>query len=104
VPLRFKLYLPRMEQLLNTELINLDALEVQIYQKLEELAISADRWPFYMAFSKRCFREFLGFSEATAENDVALLRQEFILRGLDSAVLDQLIPICRDLAQTIKGS
>jgi len=93
-----------MEQLLNTELTNLDALEVQIYQKLDDLGVDSAQQPYYMAFSKRCFVTFLTFSDSTAENDVSLLRQEFILRDLESAVLDQLIPICRDLAQTIKGS
>jgi len=104
VPLRYKLYLPHMRQLLDVELTNLDELERQIYGKLEDLGVSAVSWPFYMAFSKRCFDDFIHFSEETAEDEVGFLRQEFIWRDLDSAILDQLVPICRDKAEIVKGS
>jgi len=104
VPLRFKVYLPRMNELINTELINLDELERQIYDKLDSLGTPSNLYPFYMAFAKRCFETYLQFSDVTAEEEVGLLKQEFILRLLDSATLDQLATICKAKAEIVKAS
>jgi hypothetical protein len=93
-----------MKQLLSIELTNLDELERQIFDKLEELGTPSEQWTYYMAFSKRAFKTYLHFSDPAAAQDVALLKQEFLYRGLDSSVLDQLIPICRDKAEIVKSS
>ena len=103
IPLRIKRYLPRMNALLETELINYDELERQIYEKLEDLGVSSEEWPFYMAYAKRVFETYLRFWNETAEDEVALIRDEFVKRRLDPNVLDQLTPICRSKAQTVRG-
>jgi len=93
-----------MNELLETELINLDELERQIYDKLDDLGVASDLYPYYMAFSKRCFKAYLHFGDPTGEDEVTALKQEFILRLLDSATLDQLVPICKAKAEIIKAS
>jgi len=103
VPIRFKYYLSRMSSLLRTELINLDELERQIYADLDSKSVASDLYPYYMAFSKRVFKTYLDFIEPTASTEAATLKQEFTQRGLDPAILTQLIPICKNIAETIRG-
>ena len=93
-----------MNELLETELINLDELERQIYDKLDSLGTPSNLYPYYMAFSKRCFKAYLHFGDPTGENEVVALKQEFISRDLDSATLDQLAPICKAKAEIVKAS
>ena len=97
IPLRIKRYLPRMNTLLETELTIHDALEVAVFAELTVKGVPSEEWPFYTAFSKRVLRAY----RMGADSEAQTLRQEFILRGLDPTVLDQLIPICRSIADMV---
>jgi len=82
VPIRFKLLQPPMAAHIETELIRLDYLEVQVFALLQGLGVPESEWPYYMAFAKRVYETFMGFWYDTAITEVYTLIAEFVQRGL----------------------
>lgn len=68
------------------------------------MTLTRDQFPYYLAFTKRVFSKCLRFSSDTLEDEKESLKQEFILRGLEAEILDQLIVICQEKAAIIKAS
>jgi len=82
IPIRFKLLQPPMSASIETALIQLDYLEVQVFAKLEQLGVEESEWVYYMAFAKRVWETFMGFWYDTAIVEVYTLIEEFVMRGL----------------------
>jgi len=93
VPLWFKKTLPEGADLLEEWLTNQEELEKQIYAELQEDGVSTDLWVWYAALGRRCFIKCLNFSSETYKKERTSLRNEFILRGLDSHEVDEVISI-----------
>jgi hypothetical protein len=95
LPLRFKLLLPPMHHLIETELTNYDEVERQVLQECEAKGVPTEERPYYLAYGKRVFETYCRVWDATAENEVALITQEFILRDKDEQVLNQIQALMR---------
>lgn len=61
-----------------------------------------EQWPYYMAFAKRAFKFHFNFDQPTADNEVSELIDEFVLRGLNRAVLEQLAAIAKTKGELAK--
>lgn len=68
------------------------------------MTLTREQFPYYLAFTKRVFSKCLRFSDETLEEEKASLRAEFILRGLEDWILDQLIVLCQAHAEAIKAA
>jgi len=103
-PVLIKELLDEATALLAKWLTNYDVVEVPTLADLEAKSVASEQIPYYLAFVKRVFSKCLSFSGSTLEDEKASLKQEFILRGLNSEVLDQLIGICQAKAAIIEAS
>lgn len=65
--------------------------------------VSRAEWPWYLNFARRLLSKCLDFTSETYAQEKESLKQEFILRGLDEAVLDQLIPIIESKCAQIRA-
>ena len=104
IPERFKLLIKPMAAKIETELGQLDYLELQVFALLTELGVAEAEWKNYMAFAKKIYETYMGYWYDTALQESDILIQEFVLRDLDQDVLikvrDQVIEKCakyRDL-------
>jgi len=93
VPLWFKKTVPIGANILQEWLTNQEELEKQIYAELQADGIPTDQWVWYAALGRRCFVKCLNFSSETYAKERTSLRNEFILRGLDSHEVDEVISI-----------
>jgi len=103
VPLWFKKTLPQGASLLEEWLTNQEELELQIYAELAEDGIASELYPYYAALGRRCFVKCLNFSSETYKKERTSLRNEFILRGLDSHEVDEVISIADYKCGLVKG-
>lgn len=103
VPLWFKKTLPEGAALLEEWLTNQEELEKQIYAELQADGIATDLWVYYVALGRRCFVKCLNFSSETYKKERTSLRNEFVLRGLDSHEVDEVISIADYKCGLVKG-
>jgi len=103
VPLWFKKTLPLGANILEEWLTNQEELELQIYAELEADGIATELYPYYAALGRRCFVKCLNFSSQTYAKERTSLRNEFILRGLDSHEVDEIISIADYKCGLVKG-
>jgi len=103
VPLRFKKVAPKMAYLLEDWLTNQDELEKQIFAQLDADGISGEQQLYYAAFARRLFSTCLRFYDETYEKEKTSLKNEFVLRGLDSSELETIIDICDDKCKLVRG-
>jgi hypothetical protein len=103
VPLWFKKTLPLGAALLEDWLTNQEELELQIYAELAADGIASELYPYYAALGRRCFVKCLNFSSETYKKERASLRNEFVLRGLDSHEVDEVISIADYKCGLVKG-
>lgn len=91
---RFKLlnFLPTdpMPLELKWELEVLDRLEQLTYEELKTQGVSEDLWQYYLGFNKRLWERAVDFNDQTFLLEKTTLIQEYVLRGLDKAILDAL--------------
>jgi len=90
IPLQFKLLLPPMHILLDDELIIYDQAEVQIILECLAKGVPDEEIPHYLAYGKRVFRAYVQYGFISADKEVDLITQEFLLRGKDETVLNQI--------------
>ena len=90
IPERFKLLIRPMEAKISDHLTFQDAVEIQTIVECQDKGVPEADYPHYLSFSKRAFKIYMTVWYTSAEDEVAILKQEFILRGLRSDVLDQL--------------
>ena len=103
VPLWFKKTLPQGASLLEEWLTNQEELELQIYAELAEDGIATELYPYYAALGRRCFVKCLNFSSETYSKERTSLRNEFVLRGLVSHEVDEIISIADYKCGLVKG-
>ena len=103
VPLWFKKTMPEGAALLEDWLTNQDELEKQIFARLDTDGISGEQQLYYAAFARRLFATCLRFYDATYAKEKQSLKNEFLLRGLDSAELETLIGICDTKCNLVRG-
>lgn len=84
-----------MEPRLRWEIDVLEDLEEDVFQELGDKGIPSDEWPYYVGFVKRVKKIYRDFDDATAEDEITSLRNEYILRGWDPDILDQLMAVGR---------
>jgi len=89
---RAKKLLPIMYPQLETALVDWDKLEQYLFPKFEELGITGVEVDYYLSWAKRKGQIGLVFNENTREAEFALLRSEFLQRGLNGDNLDALEP------------
>ena len=100
---RAKVLLPVKYAHLKTALINLDDFEITLFSAFEAEGIPSELWPFYMAWAKRKLKKGLKFWDSTFTLEGELLRQEFVLRGLDMTTLNNLEPIVDAWISAFRG-
>lgn len=66
------------------------------------MTFTREQIPYYLAFAKRLFSKCLDFSSLTYADEKTSLRNEFVLRGLEGAILDQLISIVDVKCEVVK--
>ena len=88
IPERFKLLIRPMAAKIETELGQLDYLELQVFALLQHLGIPEAEWKNYMAFAKKIYETYMDYWYDTAIQESDLLIQEFVLRGLTQSVLE----------------
>lgn len=69
---------------------------------IAEWPVQSEEWPHYMAFAKRAFKFHYNFDQPTADNEVVQLIEEFVLRGLNREVLEQLTAIAKNVGELAK--
>lgn len=100
---RAKVLLPVKYAHLETALINLDDFEITLFDAFETEGIPEELWPFYMAWAKRKMKKGLKFWDSTFTLEAELLRQEFVLRGLDETTLENLEPTVDGWLEAFRG-
>jgi len=99
---RFKVLEYERPKELEWELDVLDKLEKLCFAKLATLGVPEEDWEYYLGYAKRLFVRALKFTSETYALERESLRNEYILRGWDANVLDQLEPFAVQLALTKK--
>lgn len=87
-PRRIKKLLPSMVTELDWELQVLEALEVDCYAILNGLGVPSEDQNYYVGYTKRLWEIALAFGDNTYELEKTSLKNEYLLRGWDSATLD----------------
>jgi len=97
VPRRFKIYLPRMSDLLEEELPPCVLCEEPTMALLQSLGVPTDEWQYYLGFMKRMIELYLTFTSETLQKEKDSLIAEYVYRGKDKDVLEQVqiqVEIC----------
>ena len=89
IPKRFKIYLPRMSDLLEEELPPCVLCEEPTMALLQSLGVPTDEWQYYLGFMKRMVELYLTFTSETLQKEKDSLIAEYVLRGKDKDVLEQ---------------
>jgi len=89
IPRRFKIYLPRMSDLLEEELPPCVLCEEPTMALLQSLGVPTDEWQYYLGFMKRMVELYLTFTSETLQKEKDSLIAEYVLRGKDKDVLEQ---------------
>jgi len=88
---------------LRQALLDWDMLEVALFLKYADLGIPEELWVYYTAWAKRKGEIGLKFDETTRDEEYAILRAEFITRGLDPDALDELELVIDDWVAMMRG-
>jgi len=89
LPRRFKIYLPRMSDALEEELPPCVLCEEPTMALLQSLGVPTEEWQYYLGFMKRMIELYLTFTSETLQKEKDSLIAEYVLRGKDKDVLEQ---------------
>jgi len=89
IPKRFKIYLPRMSDLLEEELPPCVLCEEPTMALLQSLGVPTVEWQYYLGFMKRMIEFYQSFTSETLQKEKDSLIAEYVLRGKDKDVLQQ---------------
>jgi len=89
IPKRFKIYLPRMSDLLEEELPPCVLCEEPTMALLQSLGVPTEEWQYYLGFMKRMIEFYQSFTSETLQKEKDSLIAEYVLRGKDKDVLEQ---------------
>lgn len=81
--------------------VYVDWLRVRIIAR-SVCVVDRDDWPHYMAFAKKAFKFHYNFDQPTADNEVLVLLEEFVLRGLERCALEELAIIAKHKGELAK--
>jgi hypothetical protein len=90
VPLRFKKYLPTMQQIWSDITPVYVNCEEPTMIELQSKHVPESEWPYYLGFMKRMVTIYQTFTDATAQAEAQSLINEYVLRGKNKDVLEQL--------------
>lgn len=90
VPLRYKHYLPFMAELLEEEMPPPVECEEPTMAELEAKGVPESEWPYYIGYMKRMLELYRNFTGATLQSEKDSLIAEYVLRGKDKDVLQQI--------------
>jgi len=99
IPKRFKIYLPRMSELLEEELPLCVLCEEPTMALLLSLGVQTSEWQYYLGFMKRMVELYLTFTSETLQMEKDSLITEYVYRGKDKDVLEQV----QDVAEGCVG-
>lgn len=101
IPKRFKVYLPRMAQLLEPKLAVEVGCETPTMELLETLDVPTEEWPYYLGFMKRMIVLYRNFTSETLASEKESLITEYVLRGKDRDVLEEVQEVAAACAEAI---
>lgn len=89
-----KIQKKRMKKLLEDELNKMIMVEEpQLFEKLKELSVPEEEWPYYAAFFKRCIKTGRKFWNYTFNHEIQLLKVEFEKRGRNPEFLEGVLNV-----------
>lgn len=100
-PLRFKKYLPNMVELLKPPLDIHVECEIPCMELLETLGVPLSEYPYYLGFMKRMIVLYQAFTSETLQKEKDSLISEYVLRGKDEDVLEQVQEVAALCAEAI---
>jgi len=89
IPRRFKLQLPEFANRLEDPLWIYVMCEEPTMVLLKDLGVPTSQWQYYIGFMKRMVELYLNFTEETLAKEKESLITEYVLRGKDKDVLEQ---------------
>jgi len=89
IPKRFKIYLPHMEPNWEDEAPPFVECETPTMELLVALGVASDEWQYYLGFMKRMMELYLKFTSETLAKEKESLIEEYVLRGKDKGVLEE---------------
>jgi len=98
VPRRFKIYLPDMSDLLKDKLEPHVECEEPTMLELESKGVPQNEWQYYLGFMKRMLDLYRTFIGETLQQEKDSLIAEYVLRGKDKEVLEQVQEVARNCA------
>lgn len=93
VPLRYKTQIDHMEEKLAEQLPIFVDLEQPIMDECQAKGVVEALWPYYIGFGKRAKSFVEKFSSASKEVELSSLVDEYVKRGLEENVLNQILGI-----------
>lgn len=98
VPLRYKMYLPCMAELLEKNLPPPVDCEIPTMELLELEGVPTAEWPYYLGFMKRMLELYQKFTDATLQSEKTSLIEEYVLRGKDRTILESVQLVTEECA------
>jgi len=89
IPRRFKIQLPDFADRLKPPLDIHVECEEPTMELLEALGVASDEWQYYLGFMKRMIELYLNFTAETLQKEKDSLIAEYVLRGKDKDVLEE---------------
>jgi len=101
IPRRFKLQLPEFANRLEDPLWIYVMCEEPTMVLLKDLGVPTSQWQYYIGFMKRMVELYLNFTEETLAKEKESLITEYVLRGKDITVLEQVQEVAANCAEGI---
>ena len=73
---------------------------------LDSFEVPEAEWPWYLGYMKRMIKLYENFTDATLENEKTSLINEYVLRGKDRTILEEIQPVAAECAgfEVIEGN
>jgi len=101
IPLRFKVQLLDFVERLEPKLYVHVECEVPTMELLQSLGVPTEEWVYYLGFMKRMVKLYRNFTSETLQKEKESLISEYVLRGKDITVLEQVQEVAANCAQGI---
>jgi len=101
IPLRFKVQLLDFVERLEPKLYVHVECEVPTMELLQSLGVPTEEWVYYLGFMKRMVKLYRNFTSETLQKEKDSLISEYVLRGKDKDVLEQVQEVAANCARGI---
>jgi len=101
IPLRFKVQLLDFAERLEPKLYVHVECEVPTMELLGNLGVPTEEWVYYLGFMKRMVKLYRNFTSETLQKEKDSLISEYVLRGKDITVLEQVQEVAANCAEGI---